>query len=90
MTFALTGYIEAAMELATYDKFDDGSFAGEIPSLPGVAAFGKTLKECETELRSALEDWLLVGLRMGHTLPLLGGIDLNRVAHASLESDQTA
>ena len=32
MTFSLTAYIEAALELARYDKLDDGSFAGEIPS----------------------------------------------------------
>ena len=71
MTFALTAYIEAAMELAAYDKLEDGTFAGEIPKLPGVIAFGKTLKACESELRSTLEDWILVGLRLGHPLPQL-------------------
>lgn len=67
--FALTQYIEAALELAVYDKLEDGTFAGEIPKLPGIAAFGKTLRGCEGELRSTLEDWILVGLRMGHKLP---------------------
>jgi hypothetical protein len=28
------------MELARYDKLDDGSSAGEIPKLSGVIAFG--------------------------------------------------
>jgi predicted RNase H-like HicB family nuclease len=78
MVFPLTAYIEAALEAARYDKLDDGSFAGEIPKLKGVAAFGKTLRECETELRSTLEDWILVGLRLGHKLPVLAGIDLNK------------
>jgi hypothetical protein len=44
-------------------------------------AFGKTLKECEYELRSTLEDWLLVGLRLGHSIPALpgyAGYDLNK------------
>ena len=59
MTFALTAYIEAAMELAQFDKLEDGTFAGEIPKLPGVIGFGKTLKQCEHELRSTLEDWIL-------------------------------
>lgn len=72
MTFALTAYIEAALELASYDKLEDGSFAGEIPKLKGVVAFGDTLRECEHDLRSTLEDWILVGLRMGHKLPVLG------------------
>ncbi len=78
MTFPLPAYIEAALELARYDKLEDDSFAGEIPKLQGVVAFGKTLKTCEHELRSTLEDWILVGLRLGHTLPKLAGIDLNQ------------
>jgi len=84
MTFPLTAYIEAALELARYDKLGDGSFAGEIPKLKGVAAFGDTLRECEDELRSTLEDWILVGLRLGHRLPVLAGIDLNKVPHGEL------
>jgi predicted RNase H-like HicB family nuclease len=84
MTFPLTAYIEAALELARYDKLDDGSFAGEIPKLKGITAFGHTLRECENELRSTLEDWILVGLKLGHKLPVLAGIDLNKAKHARL------
>lgn len=84
MMFPITAYIEAALELARYDKLEDGSFAGEIPKLKGVAAFGRSLRECETELRATLEDWILVGLRLGHKLPVLAGIDLNRVKNARL------
>ena len=76
MMFPLSAYIEAALELARYDKLADGSFAGEIPKLKGVAAFGRSLRECENELRSALEDWILVGLKLRHRLPVLAGIDL--------------
>jgi predicted RNase H-like HicB family nuclease len=90
VTFPLTAYIEAAMELARYDKLEDGSFAGEIPKLAGVIAFGKTLRQCEHELRSTLEDWILVGLRLGHTLPRLAGIDLNTHRHGRMASQQKA
>jgi predicted RNase H-like HicB family nuclease len=75
MTFPLTAYIEAAMELARYDKLEDGTFAGEIPKLKGVIAFGSTLRNCERELRSTLEDWIVVGMRLGHKLPVLAGIN---------------
>ena len=84
--FPLTSYLEAALELARYDKLDDGSFAGEIPKLKGVAAFGQTLRECESELRSCLEDWVLVGLRLGHKLPVLAGVNLNKPYRASVAS----
>jgi len=86
--FPLSTYIEAAMELAHYDKLEDGSYSGQIPKLPGVIAFGKTLRHCEHELRSTLEDWLLVGLRLGHKLPRLAGIDLNARGHGRMASDQ--
>jgi len=79
MAYPLTAYIEAALEQARYDKREDGSYSGEIPVLPGVAAFGPSLRACESELRSALEDWILVGLKLGHKLPVLDEIDLNKV-----------
>jgi len=86
MTFPLTACIEAAMELARHGKLEDGTYAGEIPKLKGVAAVGMTLpnpiawirlRGCERELRSTLEDWILVGLRLGLRLPRLASIDLN-------------
>lgn len=62
----------------TYDKLEDGTYAGRIPDCPGVIAFGGSLRECESELPSTLEDWILLGLQMGHPLPVLAGIDLNK------------
>jgi len=76
-TFVLSDYIERALGLAEYDKLEDGTFAGRIPACKGVVSFGMTLRECETELRSTLEDWVLVGLKLGHELPLLGKMNLN-------------
>jgi len=76
--FVLTGYIENALSKAEYDKLDDGTFSGRIPFCKGVIAFGKTLRECEDELRSTLEDWVLVGLKLGHPIPVLAGYDLNK------------
>lgn len=75
--FVISEYIARAMAQAEYDKLDDGSFSGRISSCKGVIAFGSTLSECENELRSTLEDWLLVGFKLGHKLPVIEGIDLN-------------
>ncbi|MDD3581622.1 MAG: type II toxin-antitoxin system HicB family antitoxin [Desulfobacca sp.] len=76
--FILSDYIAQAMAQAVYDKLEDGNFAGRIPPCPGVIAFAVTLRQCEEELRSILEDWLLVGLKMGHTLPVIANINLNQ------------
>lgn len=85
--FILSDYLEYALAEAEYDKLEDGTFFGRIPSCKGVVAFGATLRECETELRSTLEDWVLVGLKLGHSLPNLDSIDLNKEPqYESLES----
>ena len=76
--FILTGYVERALSQAVYDKLEDNTFAGRIPLCTGVVAFGATLRECQDELRSTLEDWILLGLKLGHPLPVIKGIDLNR------------
>jgi predicted RNase H-like HicB family nuclease len=74
----LLDYIAAAMKAAVYEKLEDGTFCGAIRRCPGVIAFAATLYECQEELRSVLEDWLIVKLRHGDTLPVLGRVDLNR------------
>mgnify|MGYP000347909139 CR=1 FL=1 len=74
--YVLSDYVQQAMAQAVYDKLEDETFVGRIPCCPGVVAFGTTLMECERELRSTLEDWIWLGLRLGHRLPVIGGIDL--------------
>ncbi len=76
--YVLSEYIELALAQAVYDKLEDHSFAGRIPACKGVIAFGTTLRECENELRSTLEDWVLLGLKLTHSLPVIGSIDLNK------------
>lgn len=76
--YVLSEYVELAMGQALYDNLEDHSFAGRIPACPGVLSFAPTLKECEEELRSTLEDWVLVGLKLRHHLPVIGNIDLNK------------
>jgi predicted RNase H-like HicB family nuclease len=76
--YVLSDYVEKAMAHASYEKLEDGTYAGRIPSCKGVVAFGTSLRKCEEELRSTLEDWILVGLKLGHRLPVIGGVDLNK------------
>ena len=78
LRFILTGYLENALSQAEYNKLEDGTFSGRVPSCKGVIAFGKTLRECEDELRSTLEDWVLAGLKLGHPIPVIAGYDLNQ------------
>lgn len=67
--FNVSEYCKAAMERAVFEELEDGTYAGEIPECPGVLAFTATREECEVELRSVLEEWVELGLRLGHEIP---------------------
>lgn len=72
----LTKYIKAAMHRATYELLEDRTFYGRIPECQGVWAAAETLEACRDELQEVLEGWIILGLRLGHTLPIIDGIDL--------------
>jgi len=72
----LLDYIQNAMRLARYEILEGGQYYGEIPGFEGVWAQADNLEACREELQSALEDWLVLGLRMGHKLPVVAGIRL--------------
>ncbi len=76
--YVLTGYVNELLNRAIYDKLDDGTYCGRIPECKGVVSFGETLRECDEELHSTLEDWILLGLQLGHPLPVINKIDLNK------------
>ena len=68
-------YILAAMAKAKYEILeDDGTYYGRIPGFKGVWANADTLEECRTELQSVLEDWILLGIRLNHRLPMVNGL----------------
>jgi predicted RNase H-like HicB family nuclease len=73
----LTAYITAALRKAHYELLpDDGGCFGTIRGLDGVWAQAASLEECRDELQEVLEEWIILGLRMGHPIPALDGIDL--------------
>ena len=67
----LSQYINTAMSKAIYEKLEDGAYAGQIPECPGTIALAKTLFECQEELRSVLEGWIIVKNRYGDKLPII-------------------
>jgi predicted RNase H-like HicB family nuclease len=63
------------MRHAHYEMIDDADpFYGSIPLCQGVWAMGKSLQDCREELQSVLEDWIVLGLRLSHPMPMIDGI----------------
>jgi len=72
----LIQYIQAAMRRAHYELLEDGTIVGTINGLQGVLANAPTLEECREELQEVLEEWIVVGLRLGMVIPDVGGVTL--------------
>ena len=72
----LVTHIRNAMRMGKYEILEDGRYYVEIPEFDGVWAQAVHLEICRDELQSALEDWLILGLQMGHKLSVAAGIQI--------------
>ena len=70
----ISQYVGEALHCARYDKLEDGTFCGEVARLRGVIAVGDTLEICRTQLAEVVEEWILVRVARGLSVPALGGV----------------
>jgi len=57
-------FLTSNLNKARYEMIDGGKrFYGEIKSLRGVWAVGKTLEECRQNLMTTIEGWLIIRLK---------------------------
>jgi len=68
----ISRYVATALERARYRLVDDGTFAATVRGLRGVIATGATLEACRRELAEVIEEWVLVRVARGMTIPPLG------------------
>ena len=74
----LRSYLDAAMRQARYEQLEgDEGVYGEIPGFDGLWASAPTQDACDAALASALEDWVIAGLQLGHELPSIDGVALS-------------
>jgi predicted RNase H-like HicB family nuclease len=68
-------YIAAALERAVYKTLEgeEVPIFVSVPDLPGAWATGKTIEEARRELIGVIEEWVLLGIRLGHPIPSIGG-----------------
>ncbi len=60
------------MGSAKYKILKNGSIYGSIPGFKGVWADGRSLDACRKELQEVLEDWIVLKVRDGDRLPMVG------------------
>ena len=67
-------YCQKAIENAQYKKLNDGTWFAEIPGFQGVWANGYSVEQCRNELITVLEEWLLLKVRDGDSVPDVAGL----------------
>ncbi len=85
----ISNYIRAAMKRTQFEQLRDGTVYGNIPGFEGVWANAKTEPACRRQLREVLEEWILLGLKLNHPLPVVEDIDLNNVLKEVVHEKQT-
>jgi len=63
-------YIQAALKHAKYEVLEDDTYMATVDGLRGV-------EECRDDLIGAIEGWVALGLRLGHTIPVIDGYGIN-------------
>lgn len=81
MSRMITDYLAAALNRARY-RLVDGQFCATVPGLRGVIASAPTVEACRAQLAEVIEEWILVRVARGLTIPSLGRATV-RVRRAS-------
>jgi predicted RNase H-like HicB family nuclease len=70
-------WAHAAIKRAEYEQMNDGRWFARVPGCAGAVAVADTRDNAESGLFSVLEDWALLGLRLGDEIPEFDGENLN-------------
>jgi predicted RNase H-like HicB family nuclease len=66
-------YIGAALRRAKYELLENGTYMATVEGLRGVLATGETIEKCREDLFEAIEEWIVIRLQRGLTIPDLDG-----------------
>ncbi len=77
----LSDYISQKLAQARYKILEDRTYFGKISGLQGVWASEKTLEKCRETLREVLEEWLILKLRDGDSIPDFPSIEVRQKVH---------
>ena len=65
-------YIDEALPRASYSVVDGNVYCATVTGLHGVVAAGATLGTCRDQLAEIVEEWVLLRLSRGLSVPRLG------------------
>jgi predicted RNase H-like HicB family nuclease len=70
----ITAYVRRALVRAKFQRLEDGTYCATVRGLHGVIAVGRTLAACRASLGEVVEEWVLVRVARGLSVPKLDGL----------------
>jgi hypothetical protein len=67
------------MAMTYHSTLPEVALSREFDPIRRAHFFSTLLEGCRWELREALSDWIALRLRLGLSIPVVAGLDLNRI-----------
>ena len=77
--FALSKYVEAALQKAEYEKDENGVVIAKVPGAAGFFAQGDTFEEAQANLQEVIEDNVMLALQLGLEIPPIEGVEIKEI-----------
>ncbi len=74
--FSLRNYLERALELAEYERDENGIMIARVPNADGFYAQGGTVEAARHELTDVIEGNAILALQLGFDIPKLQGLEV--------------
>ena len=68
-------YLQKALQLAEYERDEDGVVVARVPGADGFYAQGESVEEARSELADVVEGNVLLALQLGLEVPKLPDIE---------------
>ena len=72
--FSMSKFVSAALELARYERDENGGIVAEVPGLNGAITQGETYEEARTNLIEVIEEGIAIDLQTGYPIPELPNV----------------
>jgi predicted RNase H-like HicB family nuclease len=75
-------YVDEALHRASYSVLESNVYCATVTGLRGVIATGTTLGTCRDQLAEIVEEWVLLRVSRGLSIPRLGTarVEVRRVS----------
>ncbi len=77
ISFSMTDYVNAALEIAEYEREEDGSITATVPELEEAYTCGYTYEDARIYLMDVIEGNIIMDLQLGRPIQQISGVKMS-------------